>query len=118
MKSCERRFGAIICSELGDGICAFAHNEMLNGGDVRSPDKMVPLLIKAGFRYTTKVYLLHSYDLVTDSRVRDFLHPSYAKCIARNEIAAMAKTALEAITGDEVSDLDTLGRVVFSLGPQ
>ena len=116
MDTCERRFGGLLCPEVGEGICAFALNDAWpNGGDIRDSKPIVEMLTQAGFTYAAKVYLLHSYEDITDQEVKRFLHPTYATCVARAEIAEMAKRALEILTEDEPPDPDTLGRIVFRI---
>ncbi|KKU82857.1 hypothetical protein A2973_03380 [Candidatus Gottesmanbacteria bacterium RIFCSPLOWO2_01_FULL_49_10] len=116
MKGCERQFGGLTCSKLGDGICAYALNDAwVAGGDVRTSEPIVELLTEAGFDYALKTYLLHSYDQIIDARVKAFLHPSYVQCVAKQEIAAMAKSALEILTGDELPDLETLGQIMLGI---
>lgn len=116
MNECARQFGPLRCSKLGNHICAFALNDAWpDGGDVGNLTSIEDMLIDSGFPYAARVYLLHEYDNVTDAEVRERLHPSYAKCVARKEIADTAKRALVVLTGDELPELDTFGRIVFML---
>ena len=119
MDSCERLWVGRSCALFGDKICAFAANEVWNGdGNLGDHKSLVQLLTEAGFPYAAKVYLLHSYEQITDERVKERLHESYVMCVAKERIARAAADALRVLTeDDQIPDPNDLGKIVFNLNP-
>ena len=115
MKSCERQFGALYCGKLGEGICAMALNEAIDGGSVSDKEKLINSLRLRGFSYVLRTYVIHSIDTLTDEEVIRRIPANYRDCLARESIADAAREVLEEMTEDQVGDLNVLGRISFGL---
>lgn len=122
MKECPRQFGALTCSKLGVQSCALALNDAWTyDGNIHNKHNKAEIakkLVERGEPYCVKLLLLHELENVTDDRVRRFLvGANYELCLARHDIAEIARMALDLMRVD-YSDLDVLGRSVFTIPEQ
>lgn len=116
MESCERWFGVLFCGNLGKGMCPFAVNEALNGGNVSDRDKFVEALRGRDYDFVLRVFVYHSIDRLTDKEVLEKIPISYRECVARDAIAGAAWQVLcEMNESTEEVNLDELGRLAFDL---
>ncbi|KKU80959.1 hypothetical protein A2875_03360 [Candidatus Gottesmanbacteria bacterium RIFCSPHIGHO2_01_FULL_46_14] len=114
MKDCERQFGVLGCSKLGDGICALALNDAWPGGGNPQDPEVVQSLVNRGFTYCAIVYIAHSVDKITNPKVREFLLGcGYDKCELKHVIAEKARKALEILTEDKALSPDSMAGIIY-----